>query len=68
MNVENQREHNKMVRLGKDNDAVYEEILPSGKKFLTSTFNNNEMEHEGHIDVGNGCWRRNQLVTTFRCW
>ena len=43
MNVENQREYNEMVRLGKDND---EEILPSGKKFLTSTFNNSKMEHE----------------------
>ena len=50
MNVENQREYNEMVRLGKDNDAVYEEILPSGKKFLTSTFNNNEMEHEYAIN------------------
>ena len=22
----------------------------------------------GYIDVGDGCWRRNQLVTTFICW
>ena len=22
----------------------------------------------GYMDVGDGCWRRNQLVTTFRCW
>ena len=22
----------------------------------------------GNIDVGDGCWRRNVLVTTIRCW
>ena len=22
----------------------------------------------GYIDVGDGCWRRNVLVTTFGCW
>ena len=22
---------------------------------------------EGYIDVGDGCWRRNVLVTTLRC-
>ena len=22
----------------------------------------------GYIDVGGGCWRRNVLVTTMRCW
>ena len=22
----------------------------------------------GYIDIGNGCWRRNELVTTLRCW
>ena len=22
----------------------------------------------GYIDVGDGCWRRNLLVTTLRCW
>ena len=24
--------------------------------------------HSGYIDVGDGCWRRNVLVTTLRCW
>ena len=23
---------------------------------------------KGYIDVGDGCWRRNVLVTTVRCW
>ena len=22
----------------------------------------------GYIDIGNGCWRRNELVTTLKCW
>ena len=22
----------------------------------------------GYIDVGDGCWRRNVLTTTLRCW
>ena len=22
----------------------------------------------GHIDFSDGCWRRNELVTTIRCW
>ena len=22
----------------------------------------------GYIDVGDGCWRRNVLMTAFRCW
>ena len=47
MNAENQREYNEMVRLGKDYDAVYEEILPTRNKISTSTFNtNNDNEHE----------------------
>ena len=23
---------------------------------------------DGYIDVGDGCWRRNVLATTLRCW
>ena len=23
---------------------------------------------EGYIDVSDGCWRQNVLVTSFRCW
>ena len=56
-----------MVRLGKDNDAVYEEILPSGKKFLTSTFNNNEMEHEYAIYNNHKRQTEKNLLKIFIC-
>ena len=26
------------------------------------------MTHSGYIDVGDGCWRPNVLVTSLRCW
>ena len=26
------------------------------------------LEFAGYFDVGDGCWRRNELVTTIRCW
>ena len=25
-------------------------------------------EYPGYIDVGDGCWRPNVLVTSLRCW
>ena len=25
-------------------------------------------ENYGYIDVGDGCWRQNVLVTSLRCW
>ena len=25
-------------------------------------------DNDGYIDVGDGCWRQNVLVTTLRCW
>ena len=27
-----------------------------------------EIISKGYIDVGDGCWRRNMLATTLRCW
>ena len=27
-----------------------------------------QIESPGYIDVGDGCWRRNVLVTTLKCW
>ena len=27
-----------------------------------------KVNSEGYIDVGDGCWRRNVLVTSLRCW
>ena len=27
-----------------------------------------KLKSEGYIDVGDGCWIRNVLATTFRCW
>jgi len=32
------------------------------------TFSNIRHQHKGYIDVGDGCWRPNVLVTSLRCW
>ena len=29
---------------------------------------NDQAEASGYTDVGDGCWRRNVLATTLRCW
>ena len=52
------------------------------KKFKQKWFNTNAIKRryppslghfhifdfDGYIDVGDGCWRQNVLVTTIRCW
>ena len=41
--------------------------IKDAEKFLLKP-SRNRCDHFGYIDVGDGCWRRNVLVTTMRCW
>ena len=62
-------------------DDQIDEIVKSRKFFQTELIEDQDGDHNhdnddddirhdslsGYIDVGDGCWRRNLLVTTIRC-
>ena len=52
-------------------------MSPTSNKFMRLKLNLNKFNKIGHphlefingyIDVADGCWRQNVLVTSFRCW
>ena len=52
-------------------------MSPTSNKFMRLKLNLNKFNKIGHphlefingyIDVADGCWRQNVLVTSIRCW
>ena len=51
------------VLLFEDQDLIAEEYAEiQERKMILGEIEN------GYIDVGDGCWRPNMLVTSLRCW
>ena len=52
-------------------DGILSEISRANSQSetkLDASIENAVWVFDGYIDVGDGCWRRNVLVTTLRCW
>ena len=45
-------------------------LIADVRKITGAELDNSQGEdlQNGYIDFGDGCWRRNVFLTTFRCW
>ena len=57
-----------LIEITKSLAKMWRELPLEDKHMVTESFDKVTGSYNGYINVGDGCWRPNVLVTSLRCW